>query len=60
MKTSPVTDLAQLPAHQEHNFHSLIAAIEHSKSEVADLSALALRGVLARSISTMLRCAREF
>src|SRR5215472_4083888 len=46
MKTSPVTDLAQLPAHQDHNFHSLMAAIENSEIDVADLSAQALRGVL--------------
>src|SRR6202045_2110986 len=48
METSPVeiTDPSQVPAHQDRNFQSLIAAIEHSKIEVADLSAAALRGVL--------------
>ena len=46
METSPVeiTDPSQVPAHQDRNFQSLIAAIEHSKIEVADLSAAALRG----------------
>lgn len=48
METSPVeiTDPSQVPAHQDRTFQSLIAAIEHSKIEVADLSAAALRGVL--------------
>lgn len=48
METSSVeiTDPSQLQAHQDRNFQSLIAAIEQSKIEVADLSAAALRGVL--------------
>jgi hypothetical protein len=48
METSPVeiTDLSQVPTHQDSNFQSLMAAIEQSKIEVADLSAAALRGVL--------------
>ena len=48
METSPVeiTDPPQVPAHQDRNFQNLMAAIEHSKIEVADLSAAALRGVL--------------
>jgi hypothetical protein len=48
METSPVeiTDPPQVPAHQDRNFQSLMAAIEHSKIEVTDLSAAALRGVL--------------
>src|ERR1700730_5736515 len=48
METSPVeiTDPSQVPAHQDRTFQSLITAIEHSKIEVADLSAAALRGVL--------------
>jgi hypothetical protein len=35
-----------LPVHQNRSFQSLMAAIEHSKIEVADLSATALRDVL--------------
>jgi hypothetical protein len=48
METSPVeiTDPSQVPTHQDSNFQSLMAAIEQSKIEVADLSAAALRGVL--------------
>jgi len=41
-----VTDLSQLRANPERNFHRLMAAIEHSRIEVADLSAAALGGVL--------------
>ena len=48
METSPVeiTDPSQVLTHQDSNFQSLMAAIEQSKIEVADLSAAALRGVL--------------
>jgi len=40
------TDLSQLLAQPDGNFQRLIAAIEHSKIEVAELSAAALSGVL--------------
>jgi hypothetical protein len=48
MGTSPVeiVDLSQSSGQPDHNFQSLMAAIEHSKIEVADLSAAALRDVL--------------
>jgi hypothetical protein len=48
MEANPVEilDLSQLPTHQDRSFHSLIAAIERSKIEVAELSAAALRDVL--------------
>jgi len=53
METSPIEigDLSQLPTHQDRNFQSLMAAIEHSKIEVADLSAAALRNVLTGVIT---------
>jgi hypothetical protein len=41
-----ISDLSQLPTHQDRSFQSLMAAIEHSKIEVAELSAAALRDVL--------------
>jgi hypothetical protein len=40
-----------LPARQDHNFHNLIAAIEHSKTAVADLSVAALQDVLSGIIT---------
>ena len=48
METSPIEiiDLTQLSAQQDRHFQTLMAAIENSKIEVADLSAAALRGVL--------------
>ena len=48
MEPDPVEilDLWQSPAHQDRTFQSLMAAIEHSKIEVAELSAAALRDVL--------------
>jgi hypothetical protein len=48
METSSVeiTDLLRLPGHQDRSFQSLLAAIEKSPIEVADLSATALRDVL--------------
>jgi hypothetical protein len=48
METSlvEITDLTRLPAHPDGSFQSLMAAIEHSRIEVADLSATALRDVL--------------
>src|SRR6516164_7799639 len=48
METNPVeiTDLSQLSARQDRHFQTLMAAIENSKIEVAELSAAALRGVL--------------
>ena len=48
MEPDPVEilDLSQSPAHQDRTFESLMAAIEHSKIEVAELSATALRDVL--------------
>jgi len=53
METSPIEigDLSQLLTHQDRNFQSLMAAIEHSKIEVADLSAAALRNVLTGVIT---------
>ena len=44
--SAEATDLSQLLAHQDSNFQSLMAAIEHSQIEVPDLSAAALCGVL--------------
>jgi hypothetical protein len=44
--SAEVIDLSQLLAHPDRNFESLMVAIEHSKIEVADLSAAALCGVL--------------
>jgi len=41
-----ILDLSQLPAHQDRSFQRLMAAIEHSKIEVAGLSAAALGDVL--------------
>ncbi len=41
-----IIDLPQSPAEQDRSFPSLIAAIERSKIEVAELSAAALRDVL--------------
>src|SRR5215467_2310157 len=41
-----IPDLSQLRTHQDRSFQNLIAAIEHSKIEVAELSAAALRDVL--------------
>src|SRR5215468_8211642 len=41
-----ILNLSQSPAHQDRTFRSLMAAIEHSKIEVAELSAAALRDVL--------------
>src|SRR5215831_8997167 len=48
MEPDPVEilDLPQLSTDQDRNFQSLIAAIEHSKIEVAELSVAALRDVL--------------
>ena len=48
MEPDPVEilDLSPLATDQDHSFHSLVAAIEHSKIEVAELSAAALRDVL--------------
>src|ERR1700720_3953710 len=53
METSPVeiTDPSQVPAHQDRNFQSLIAAIEHSKIEVGDLSAPGLGGALKGGVA---------
>lgn len=45
-KVVEITDPSQLAAPQDRNFQSLMAAIEHSKIEVADLAAVALRDVL--------------
>src|SRR5262244_3099458 len=44
--SSEIPDLSQLQTHQDRSFQNLIAAIEHSKIEVAELSAAALRDVL--------------
>ena len=44
-------DLSQFSVQQDHNFQSLMAAIEHSKIAVADLSAAALREVLTGVIT---------
>src|SRR5262249_60429662 len=44
--SSEIPDLSQLQTHQDRSFQNLIAAIEHSKIEVAELSATALRDVL--------------
>src|SRR6266849_5508239 len=41
-----ILDPSQLPAHQDRSFQRLMAAIEHSKIEVAGLSAAALGDVL--------------
>jgi hypothetical protein len=41
-----VIDPSQLPAHQDRSFQNLMGAIEHSKIEVPELSAAALRDVL--------------
>jgi hypothetical protein len=41
-----ILDPSQLPSHPDRNFQRLMAAIEHSKIEVAELSAAALRDVL--------------
>jgi hypothetical protein len=41
-----ILDPSQLPTDQDHSFQRLIAAIEHSKIEVAELSAAALGDVL--------------
>jgi len=48
MEPNPVEILvlSQLPTNQDRSFQSLMAAIEHSKIEVAELSAAALRDVL--------------
>jgi len=46
-----IADLSQLSVQRDHNFQSLMAAIEHSKIEVADLSAAALRNVLTGVIT---------
>src|SRR5215475_9665680 len=53
MQTNPVMETNPVkvgdpgePPQQDSNFQSLMAAIEHSRIEVADLSAAALRGVL--------------
>jgi len=46
-----IADRSQLPAHPDHNFHSLLAAIERSDIEVVDLSAIALRNVLTGVIT---------
>lgn len=46
-----IADGSPASAHQDHNFQGLIAAIEHSKIEVADLSAAALRDVLTGVIT---------
>ena len=53
METNPVeiTDLSQLSARQDRHFQTLMAAIENSKIEVAELSAAALRGVLTGVIT---------
>jgi len=40
-----------LSVRQDHNFHSLIAAIEHSKIAVADLAVVALKNVLSGVIT---------
>jgi len=41
-----IIDPSQLPAHQDRSFQNLMGAIEHSKIEVPELSAAALRDVL--------------
>ena len=48
MEMNPVEiiNLSQLSARQDRHFQTLMAAIENSRIEVADLSAAALRGVL--------------
>src|SRR5215831_4373041 len=53
MEANPIEilDLSQLPTHQDRSFHSLMAAIEHSKIEVAELSVAALRDVLTGVIT---------
>ena len=53
METSPVEiiDLSRLSAQQDRHFQTLMAAIENSKIEVAELSAAALRGVLTGVIT---------
>jgi hypothetical protein len=58
METNPVVEPNPVEAselvesaHQDGNFQSLMAAIEHSKIEVPDLSAAALRGVLSGVIT---------
>jgi hypothetical protein len=46
MNPDEIIDLSQLSARQDRHFQTLMAAIENSRIEVADLSAAALRGVL--------------
>jgi hypothetical protein len=41
-----ILDQSHLPTHRDHSFQSLMGAIEHSKIEVPELSAAALRDVL--------------
>jgi len=45
-KPAEIIDLSQLRGNPDRSFHSLMSAIEHSRIEVADLSAAALSGVL--------------
>src|SRR5215471_1820078 len=46
-----IADVPEVPSQQDSRFQNLVAAIEHSRIEVADLSAAALRGVLTGVIT---------
>ena len=46
-----IADVPEVPSQQDSRFQNLVAAIEHSRIEVADLSAAALRDVLTGVIT---------